>query len=310
MWRLSPPGFARLESARSLDVNLGGAESNVAIALSRLGKRVAWWSRLPDNALGQHVAQTLRTYGVDTSGIYWQAGGRLGTYFVEFGRAPRATKVVYDRADSAASQMQPDDFDWSLLSRSKRLHLSGITPALSQSCLETVRRAMSEANNAGVQISFDLNYRAKLWTWEECRPVMHELAAQSQIAITALRDGRSLLDAPQMDAEALARALHERWQGPIVIITCGSEGSVAFDGKACHAVAAVQNVQVVDRIGAGDAFAAGLLAALLNDESLPKALRYGNALAALKMTLAGDLALINQDEITALLAEDSLDIQR
>jgi 2-dehydro-3-deoxygluconokinase len=206
--------------------------------------------------------------------------------------------------------MQPDDFDWSLLSRSKRLHLSGITPALSQSCLETVRRAMSEANNVGVQISFDLNYRAKLWTWEECRPVMHELAAQSQIAITALRDGRSLLDAPQMDAEALARALYERWQQPIVIITCGSEGSVAFDGQVYHAVAAVQNVQVVDRIGAGDAFAAGLLAALLNNESLPKALRYGNALAALKLTLAGDLALINQDEITALLAEDSLDIQR
>lgn len=310
MWRLSPPGGLRMESTRSLDVNLGGAESNVAILVSRLGKRVAWWSRLPDNALGHNVAQTLATYGVDTSGVYWQRDSRLGTYFVEFASPPRPTQVIYDRADSAASQMQPDDFDWSALAQAKRLHLTGITPALSATCLETMRRAVQEANNAGTQISFDLNYRAKLWTWEECRPVMHELASQSQLVLAAVRDARSLMDAPDLDADTLAKRLHEQWQGATVILTRGAEGALAYDGENIHEAAAFDNVQVVDRIGSGDAFAGGLLVALLDGKPLSEAMRYGNAAAALKMTVHGDLALLWPEEIAALLSESASDIQR
>lgn len=310
MWRLSSPGHTRLDVTDSLDVNVGGAESNLAIAMARLGKRVAWWSRLPTNPLGRHIAQTLRTFGVDTSGIYWQDGARLGTYFIEFGSAPRPTQVVYDRADSAASQMQPDDFDWSIFQHTKRLHLTGITPALSQSCLDTVHRAMREARAAGTQISFDLNYRAKLWTWDECRPVMDELASQADLVIGATRDAQSLHN-DTIAGEALVRALHQRWgSGPIVILTKGSEGTYAFDGSQFHDVPAYTGVQIVDRIGAGDAFAAGLLCALLEGKSLPEAMRYGNALAALKMTVPGDIALINREEVEALLAERSSDIQR
>lgn len=309
MWRLSSPGYTRLDVTDSLDVNVGGAESNLAIALARLGKRVAWWSRLPTNPLGRHIAQTLRTFGVDTSGIYWQDGARLGTYFIEFGSAPRPTQVVYDRADSAASQMQPDDFDWSIFQRAKRLHLTGITPALSQSCLETVRRAMREARAAGTQISFDLNYRAKLWTWDECRPVMDELASQADLVIGATRDAQSLQN-DSIEGEALVRALRQRWGGPTVILTKGSEGTYAYDGSLFHDVPAYTGVQIVDRIGAGDAFAAGLLCALLDGKSLPEAMRYGNAVAALKMTVPGDIALVNREEVEALLAERSSDIQR
>jgi 2-dehydro-3-deoxygluconokinase len=310
MWRLSPPGGLRMESARSLDVNLGGAESNVAILVSRLGKQVAWWSRLPDNALGHNVAQILATYGVDSSGVYWQQNARLGTYFVEFGSAPRPTQVIYDRANSAASQMHPDDFDWSQFEYCKRLHLTGITPALSASCLETMRRAVREANAADVQVSFDVNYRAKLWSWAECRPVMNELASQSQLALVALRDARSLLDAPNLEAEALAKRLHEQWQGATVILTRGAEGALAYDGVQIHEAAAFDKVQVVDRIGSGDAFAGGLLVALLDGKPLPEAMRYGNAAAALKMTLPGDLALLWPHEIAALLTESASEIQR
>src|SRR5215207_6543836 len=144
MWRLSPPGRSRLEIATILDIQVGGSESNTAIALSRLGQRVAWWSRLPDNPLGKHVANTLRVHGVDVSSVAW-GGDRLGTYFVEFGSPPRPTQVVYDRAASSASDMQPDHFDWSLVGKSRWLHLTGITPALSASCLATVRRAIQEA---------------------------------------------------------------------------------------------------------------------------------------------------------------------
>jgi 2-dehydro-3-deoxygluconokinase len=309
MWRLSPPDQIRLDIADTLDINVGGAESNLAIALARLGKQVAWWSRLPDNPLGRHVAQRVRTFGVDVSGVYWQSGARLGTYFIEFGAAPRPTQVVYDRANSAASQMQPDDFDWSVLKQARRLHLTGITPALSQSCLETVRRAIREAHEAGVEISFDLNYRAKLWSWDECRPVMDELASQSHMVLGATRDAQNLI-AETLEGEALVRRLHERWHGATVIMTQGAEGAVAFDGKSCYDVTAFRDVQVVDRIGAGDAFDAGVLCALLDGKSLLEAMRYGHAVAALKMTMHGDMALVSRDEVEALLAEETTDVRR
>jgi 2-dehydro-3-deoxygluconokinase len=310
MWRLSSPGASRLDVTATLDVNVGGAESNLAIGLSRLGKRVGWWSRLPDNALGRHVAQTLRTFNVDVSGVYWQADARLGTYFIEFGRSPRPTQVVYDRANSAASQMQPDDFDWSLLRHTRRLHLTGITPALSQSCLETVRRAIQEAHAANVQVSFDLNYRAKLWTWDQCRPVIDELASGCQLVLAATRDAQSLVSDSTLVDEPLLRALHQRWQGATAVLTKGADGAIAFDGNQVYDAPTVSGVQIVDRIGSGDAFAAGLLSALLDGKSLPEALAYGNATAALKMTMPGDYALVSPAEVDALLAQSSTDVQR
>ncbi len=309
MWRLSPPGFSRLDITRSLDVQVGGSESNTAIALSRLGQRVAWWSRLPNNPLGQHIAQTLCTYGVDTSGIYWQDNARLGTYFVEFGSAPRATQVVYDRADSAASQMQPDDFDWSQLEHTRRLHLTGITPALSPSCLQTMRHAFKTANALNVPVSFDINYRAKLWSWDQCRPVMDEFASQAEIAFIALRDARSLLDDSKSTPLDLAKTLHQRWQGAKIIMTRGEEDVIIYDGHQQHELPAFA-VQIVDRVGAGDAFSAGLLCGLLDGKDLPEAARFGTATAALKLTLPGDIALINRNEVDALLNQRSSDIQR
>ena len=309
MWRLSPPGFTRLDTARALDIQVGGSESNTAIALSRLGKRVAWWSRLPLNLLGQHVAQTLRMYGVDVSGVRWQENARLGTYFVEFGSPPRATQVVYDRADSAASQMQPDDFNWSLLRHTRRLHLTGITPALSDSCLQTIRCALAEARAAGVVTSFDINYRAKLWSWETCRPIMNELAAQADLAFIALRDARSLLDDQHAQPQAVAHKLHQQWDGASIIVTQGEDGAVSFDGENYHETPAF-SVQSVDRVGAGDAFSAGVLCALLEDKPLVEAVRYGTAVAALKMTIPGDIALVTREEVEALLAQRSSDIQR
>lgn len=310
MWRLSAPNHRRLDVTDMLEIQVGGAESNMAIALARLGRRVAWWSRLPDNPLGRHVAQTLRTFNVDVSGVYWQPGARLGTYFIDFGSPPRPTQVIYDRANSAASQMQPDDFDWSVLQRTRRLHLTGITPALSPSCLETVRRAIREAQAANVQISFDLNYRAKLWGWDQCRPVMDELAAQCHLVIGATRDAQNLVADTSIEGETLVRQLHQRWNGATVVLTKGAQGAVAFDGKSCYDVNAFHGVQIIDRIGAGDAFDAGLLYALLDDKPLPQALRYGHAAAALKMTIPGDIALISRGEVEALLAEESTDIQR
>lgn len=294
MWRLTPPGHIRLEVANQLDIHLGGAEGNVALGLARLGKRTAWWSRLPDNALGRNVANTFRSFGVDVSGVKWSEG-RLGTYFVEFGSPPRPTQVIYDRANSAASQMQPDDFDWSRLKGAKWLHLTGIIPALSASCLETIRRAISEAQAVGTPISLDLNYRAKLWTMDAARPIFDELASKCNLVIVAARDGISLID-NDTPHQWLPRRLHRRWNKPIVVVTQGDQGASAFDGKDNYEVPAFK-VETVDKIGAGDAFDTGLLCALMEGKPLDEALRYGCAVAALKMTMPGDMALVTRDEV-------------
>jgi 2-dehydro-3-deoxygluconokinase len=303
MWRLSPPGRSRLEIATTLEIQVGGSESNTAIALSRLGQRVAWWSRLPDNPLGRHIANTLRAHGVDVSGVAW-GGNRLGTYFVEFGSPPRPTQVVYDRAASSASEMQPDHFDWSLVRKSRWLHLTGITPALSASCLATMRRAVQEARDANVPYSFDLNHRAKLWSYEIARPIYDELASQARVVFGAERDVQALYG-----ASVTLQALHERWNGAVVVVTRGGAGAWAHDGSGEHQAPAFP-VDVVDRVGAGDSFSAGLLCALLDGKPLAEALRWGHAVAALKMTIPGDIALVSRAEVEHLLREGDSAIQR
>ncbi len=303
MWRLSPPGHERLETTRALDINIGGTESNVAAALARLGKRAAWWSRLPANPLGDNVADILRMHGVDVSGVR-REGRRLGTYFVEFGLPPRPTQVIYDRAGSAASEMQPDDFDWTLLQASRWLHLTGITPALSASCLATTRRAIDEARAANIPISFDLNYRAKLWTPAEAAACCDPLAARATLVIAAERDIHNLYG-----AAITIRDLHQRWNGATIVLTRGAAGAVAYDGSADYSADAF-SIQIVDRVGAGDAFDAGLLCALLDGKRLGEALRWGTAVAALKLTMPGDIAVVSRAEVEHLLAAGSSAIQR
>ena len=311
MWRLAPAGAERLVTARTLEIQIGGAESNIAIALARLGKRVAWWSKLPRNALAENLLSVLRGHGVDVSGVVHDpdADARLGTYFIEFGSSPRPTRVIYDRARSAASRMQPDDFDWTALQYTRRLHLSGITPALSASCRATVRRAIEEARAAGTHITLDLNYREKLWSWEACRPEVDELAKCCDLVISAARDARMLVKV-QDEAASLALRLFDRWRRPTVVITQGAEPTLAHDGVKLHSVPAFPDVNPIDRIGAGDAFAAGLHYALLEGADLSAALRYGNAVAALKLSMPGDVALVNRAEVEELLAAGSGEIQR
>jgi 2-dehydro-3-deoxygluconokinase len=307
MWRLSPPGEERIEQAHGLAIHIGGAESNVAVALARLGKQVAWWSRLPENALGRHVANGLRAQRVDVSNVHWSAG-RLGTYFVEFATPPRPTQVIYDRAGSAASQMEPDNFNWELLRQTRRLHLTGITPALSQSCLETVRRAIREANAAGVAISFDLNYRGKLWTPEQARVILDELAPQCTMVIAAKRDVETIFQITG-ERDQVLRQLRERWNIATVVLTQGANGTSAFDGSNIHHAPAFEVPNPI-RIGAGDAFDAGLLFALLEGKTLAKALVYGNAVAALKLTMPGDMALVTRQEIETFLLNQSSTVVR
>ncbi len=301
MWRFSPPGRERLETTRTLDVNVAGAESNVAIGLARLGSRVAWWSKLPDNPPGHHVANTLRMHGVDVSGVRW-GGARLGTYYLDAGSPPRPAQVIYDRAGSSASEMQPDDFDWSQLRRSRWLHLTGITPALSASCMATSFRAVDEAKAAGVSISFDINHRTRLWDNDRARVAYDKLAEASTLVMVALRDAKALFGVSESHP---ARALRQRWRPPTAIVTPSEARADPFDrANAFHADAF--KVQIIDRVGAGDAFDVGLLTALFAGQPLDAAMRYGAAVAALKLTMPGDIAVVTRAEVDSLLKSEGV----
>lgn len=307
MLRLAPTGDQRLEQTRELQIQIGGAESNVAVALARMGKQVAWVSRLPLNPLGRQTAQAIRQQGVSVEGVAWAENARMGLYYVESGPTPRGIRVWYDRAGSAASAMTPDDLPLDLIAAAHWLHLTGITPALSESCAATVQTAMQHAHQHGLTVSFDVNYRALLWPPPAAAKGLEPFCREADYVTVALRDAVNLFSAPD-DTEQAARSLQQRWGGTL-IITSGDSGAVAYDGTTLATSSALPTT-IIDRLGAGDAFSAGVICRRLEDASLADALQFGAALAALKLTIPGDMALVNRDEVEALLTGTASSLQR
>jgi 2-dehydro-3-deoxygluconokinase len=287
---------------------VGGAESNVAVAASRLGLSTAWLSRLPANALGERIATFLRAQGVDVSGIAWAPGERVGTYFVEYGRRPRPIHVLYDRADSAMSRMREEDVAWGMVESARIVHCSGITPALSPSCARVVGEVMRRARSAGALVSFDVNYRAMLWPPEQAGAALEPYCRQADVVLGAWRDMQTLFGAEGDPVEAI-QELRSRWGCQALILTLGDEGALGCDVSGIARVPAYK-VEIVDRLGAGDAFDAGYLVAQLEGKPLAERLRFGVALAALTMTIPSDLALVSRRELEELLAQGDTSIQR
>ena len=310
MLRLNAPGFGRLEEATTLDVRIGGSESNTAVALARLGKRVAWWSRLPANPLGRRIENEIRRWGVDTSGVMWDSKdeARAGLYFLDFGVPPRGIDVYYDRARSSITTVRPDHIDLSRIEESHLLHLSGITPALSESCGETVRFMMQMAEQYGTQISFDVNYRAKLWTPDEAKRTLAPLLPMVDVLLCPLADAQSVFGITGTGPE-VARAFRDKYGVGAAVITMGGGGSVACDDANDFAATPFALGQVVDRVGAGDAFNAGVLWGWLQDD-LKLGLETGTAMAALKHTVPGDLLLSTKEEIEAARSQTFTGIRR
>lgn len=307
MVRLSPPAFGRLETARSLDVAVGGAELNIAVGLSRLGTSAGWVSALPDNPLGRMVVNEARRFGVDVSGVRF-APGRAGLYFIEQGAAPRAGSVLYDRADSAMSRIRPGDFDWpALLAGAELFHSGGITPALSDGAAEVASEALTAARKLGVRTGFDVNFRAKLWPIERAREVITALSDRIDVLFTNVETARSIHGIEAADAAETARELIDRWGFRVVALTQRQEMGVwrnrwsacAADHTGAFVQARGYEVEIVDRVGAGDAFAAGFLHGML-DGDLAKAVEWGTALSALKHTTPGDFSSATADEVEAL----------
>jgi 2-dehydro-3-deoxygluconokinase len=304
MVRLTPPDNRRFEQAHQFDFYFGGSESNTAVGLARLGHKVAWLSRLPDHALGRRLAATLTAYGVDVSQVAWAgADERLGLYYLEEGAAPRGSQVIYDRRDSAASRMTPAMLPPPLFmpDRARHLHLTGITPALSPSAAATAARALELAKAADWTVSFDVNYRAKLWEYDQARSGCAPFIEGCDLLIMPLRDARRLFFlADHLAPDDALAALAERYPDKTIALTIGAEGAIAYGGGGIVRQAAFP-VEARSRIGAGDAFAAGLLHGYLRDpEDLANALRWAAAAAALKLTIPGDIPLFTHDETAKL----------
>jgi 2-dehydro-3-deoxygluconokinase len=325
MLRLSPPGRELLLQTPKFDVWVAGAEANVATALARLGHDVGFVSAVPANDLGDSAIATLRSHGIDTSTIQ-RRGDRMGLYFVTSGAGMRATEVIYDRAHSSFAEAPADAWDWdTLLKGVDRLHLSGITPALGPVPAQAAIAAAEAAAARGIPVSFDGNWRGKLWErWDgKPREILSRLVAQADLMFGNHRDIALLLDKPfsgdgedrRREAADAAFAAFPKLQ-TIASTARHTEDvdrhllSARIDTRDAHAQSAeITLAGIVDRIGAGDAFAAGVLHSLRSGGSIDDAARTGLALTALKHSLPGDASLFRQADVDAFLA-GGLDVRR
>jgi 2-dehydro-3-deoxygluconokinase len=297
MIRLTSEPGTRLEEAGSLSVTIGGTESNVAVALSRLGRRAAWLSALPDNPLGHRIAGELRRHAVVTDHIIWTSG-RVGVYFMEPGAAPRPTRVHYDRADSAIARIDPDAIDPSIVTSASLLHLTGITPSLSAGAAAVCLRLADAARQANVPISFDVNYRARLWSAEQAAAGIQPLLDRTTLLFCGAGDAATIWGLTG-EPTAVAQALLDRSSAETVVLTLGERGSLALTRGGRQYEQAAIPVEPIDAVGAGDAFAAGFLHRWLDDPAgIPTALHSAATLAAIKMTIYGDNAIITPDDLT------------
>lgn len=310
MLRLSPPDPLRIEQATSYEAHVGGSESNVAVGLARLGLRVAWLSRMTDNALGHSIVNAIRAQGVDTSHVTWTAEDRVGLYFYEAGSAPRGGRVIYDRANSAAAHMQPADLPDSVMSSdgARLVHLTGITLALSDSAAQTALALAQSAKQQGWQLSFDVNYRQLLWSAEGAREGCQALAAMADILFLPLRDAINLYHTPS-DPMAAVERMQQMFPQATIVMTLGDEGAIVRRGETTLQQPAYP-AGSVGRVGGGDAFVAGYLYGHLTGASLDEALRWGTASAAYKYSIVGDMALLDREPIRQLVNQQQQGLVR
>ena len=327
MMRLAPPGFQRFGQARSLDVVYGGGEANVAVSLASFGMPVDYVTRLPANELGDACTMFLRQYGVGTSKIV-RGGERLGIYFLEMGAMQRASKVVYDRSNSAIATIQRGMVDWqSVLVDADWFHWTGITPAISASLADVCLEGVQAAHAKGLTVSCDLNYRSKLWKWgKKAGEVMSELVRYCSVAVGNEEDAAQVfgIHAPdtditsgQVDASkyrSVCDKLVERFPSlkTVAITLRGSlsashntwSGILWHEGQV-YTAPVYDLTHIVDRVGGGDAFVAGLIYGLNTYQGdAQRALDFAVAASCLKHSIVGDVNLVTVDEVEKLMGGD------
>jgi len=240
----------------------------------------------------------LRLANVNLDGVIWCKNKRLGTYYIEFTGPPRPVTVIYDRADSCTSNLTPEQINWNYLLNSRLLHLTGITPALSESCRQVVTEAITRAKTAGIPISFDINYRSKLWSEREAEMVLTPLIQNIDLLFCGQADAFQIFGISGTP-EQIVNRVADKSRAKNIVVTLGGKGVIAWDGQTYHYAKAIP-VQIIDRLGAGDALAAGIIHGWL-DNDLAQGVRYGVTLAALALSQHGDFLVTTKEEVLSLL---------
>lgn len=327
MLRLSPPGYQRFGQARAFDVIYGGGESNVAVSLAHFGMPVDFVTRLPNNDLGDACIQFVRQYGVGVDKIV-RGGDRLGIYFLEMGTMQRGSKVIYDRAHSSIATVERGMIDWqAVFSDADWFHWTGITPAISAGTAAVCLEAVQVAKQMGLTVSCDLNYRKNLWKWgKSAGEVMPELVRYCDVAIGNEEDAAKVfgIHAPDTDVTTgkveadkyryVCEELHRQFDGlnTIAVTLRGSISAshntwsgVLWRGGVFYSGAQYDITHIVDRVGGGDAFGAGLIYGLRTGDDPQKALDFAIAASCLKHSILGDFNLVSVDEIEKLMKGDA-----
>lgn len=326
MLRLSTPGFSRFVQSSNFDVTYGGGEANVSASLSQYGLDSFFVSKLPSHEIGQAALNHLRRFGVNTEYIT-RGGERVGIYFLESGASQRASKVVYDRAESAISTAQLSDFDWEkIFDGCTWFHWTGITPALGENIQLILREALKIAKKKNVTVSCDLNFRKKLWSTKEAQAVMKPLMEYVDVCIANEEDaekslgehlGSTDIESADIDEAAYFSLLHtlkEKYNFKTVAITLRESFSasrngwsaIMLDDKECSTPyrSKKYDIQIVDRVGGGDSFASGLIFGLLNYPNTKTGLEFAVAASCLKQTIPGDFNHVSVSEVEKLLEGD------
>jgi len=319
MLRLAPEGYNRFLQADRFLATYGGGEANVAVSLASFGVDVAYVTKLPKHEIGQAALNNVRSFGVDTKFIA-RGGERLGIYYLEKGASQRGSLVIYDRADSSIATAKPEDFDWdAIFEGAEWFHFTGITPALGPVLVKICKTACEAAKQKGLTISCDLNYRAKLWTREEANAAMSELCKYVDVLISNEEDAKDVfgIEAENSDIsggtldhegyKSVARQLAARFGFDKVAITLRSSRSaddngwagLLFDGGEFY-FSKQYDIHIVDRVGGGDSFGAGLIHSFLAGKSPAEALEFAVAASCLKHSIEGDFNMSSAAEVEKL----------
>ena len=331
MLRLSPDGYYKLFQKPELNTSFCGAEANVAVALSNFGDEAEFVTTLPDNDIGRAACRELMRYGVKTDNIVY-TGDRLGIFFAEKGASQRPSKVIYDRKNSAIASADPSSFDWEkIFDGADWFHITGITPALSDSLARISVDAVKAAKKAGLTVSCDINYRSKLWSAEKARPVMTEIMQYVDVCIGneedaeivfGIKAGATDVTKGQLDTDGYKKSLQtvaETFGCKIVAYSQrksysasdnGWSGIIYDDEKKQVYTSAQYDIRITDRIGGGDAFASGLIYAMLHDYKPMDMLNFAVASSVIKHTIHGDANITDDVSSIRNLMNMNYDIRR
>ncbi len=323
MLRLAPYNYERIIQADQFQVTYGGGEANVAVSLAMFGDESYFVTRLPVNSIGDAAIKTMRGYGVRVDHII-RGGSRVGIYFLEHGASIRPSKVIYDRARSAISEIEPGMLNWGAIFKDKNwFHITGITPAISRSTAEVSLEAVKAAKAAGLTISCDLNYRKKLWTRDEAREMMTKMVKFVDVIISNEEDAYDVFGITAGGSDVTSGKLNVekyKYVAEQLVILSGAQkvaitlreslsasdnnwSAMLYDGSEFY-LSRKYPIHLVDRVGGGDSFGAGLIHGLINGWDAKKALEFAVAASALKQTIPGDMNLVKENEVIAVVNGD------